>query len=705
MILTTKNLFKFSFFLLLFMFISCKEEDEIIIPLPEHSTIDDLQIIKSHSLADLQVVSIYQGAVDVDLRLPLDSLISNDSSSHKYKILLSDIKLKSSDTVVETEKYINSNNVIVELEELNPNTYYRLEFNFKLVNEDDQSVVFSEYINFHSYQLPKHYNELSLHAVLRDEDVLMPYDLVMFKPSLPQNKVVSENGSEFKSVLKLELQKDGDSVNFKHVYSEEHLIFYNEGYYLFEPGIYSYNAEEVFYEKIYNEWVQTKVLEKEGEFEVLSSQETYLLEQSHLDGERIDKNETFNLAIKEIESIGSNFLDAKVVLDSAVLESQSGSLYNLNIFNEDQFYRIIPSILLNENENVNLKYFLKYDLSNDSIDYKFPEVIETVSNDFKVSDTIGSLLKRSDLSASYPIPLQRNFLIEEFDRGAFQFSTILGIEGSFDESRNYEVLFIKDNDTLKSAADWNDNDLSFKFDLPTGLETYSIYNYQIVDNSVGGLLFSDYFKTSKFRTFTEKMDNLRASSGSEDYSSDGPLPGGRRIFIQIFPDEIFDFVEFDMEMGENNGLISVTGILSDTDWYTNNFYQELYSNLDKLPFQIDWRGEYKFNKIPNNAFYCASNDIDLSIEEIETGNPRSFDESTKFEQIICNYSRVFKGDFIQLDSLAQDYSGEQNDYVDLILESEFKGLSRGLYPTEIKYIIPVYNEVTYSTTWSFWKQY
>lgn len=688
----------------LIVFVGCKENESemaISMPFPEN---DDFSIIKTTSLEGRDTISIYEGKVIIDLKLPLDVFTSIDTTEFKYKIKFKEAILKS-DNSFNVENSVSDQKIELFFNKLSPSTNYSLNLYFEIENENQEIESVERTLDINTYDLPTHYSGQGFEVKFGENNKQELYKLPALEFLFPPNQMITIGGINFKSDIEFEIKNtDGQQIETAIHTNDRIGYFYKKNQYLFKPGVYNLSMKQVYYEEIRNSWIKTDSAVLEVDFEILPNDIEVVKLQYPSNGTEIFRNQNFIYELNDLDLSDEFFNKIQIVLDSVIISNPSGGTFNSNLFQENGFYRIRSFENFIANDSIMVSGLFKYKLINDTIDFIYPEQVGSLMNQFYVNNAFTTVISKEDFSASYPIPRQRNFLIDEFYRGGFQFNSVVGIEDYFDASRNYEVLFIKDKDTLKTTANWNETDLTFKFDLPSGLETYSIYNYQIFDNSVNGLLFSDYFKTSKYRTFIEKLDpnNTPTSSGSKTFKDFKDFPDGNVLKISFFPDEVFDFAEANFRSGRAGLLTDAVLSIEDIEWYNNNFYDSLYSNIDRLPFQINYRDNYEYNTPPNNSLYTINYNYKLNDSEINAGIPNSYSNNSKIFSIDCLVESIILGDYQNLKEQAETYNGEENQYITHILNSNFQRLTEGFYEFDLYYKIPIYEVETTRKSYRFY---
>lgn len=685
---------------------SCKEDD-----ITEANSLPDknsFSLIGSTSIDGLDTLSIYQDKIVVNLNYSLDSLTTLNNTKGKFKVnfistlLITD---NGSGSNLNNRTTVNARKITISLKErLRPSRDYQIEITFEVTN-DIETESYTEILEFSTYNLPGFYRKMIKSSSFDETEDLNILQSPFFEFELSPNETIEYSGIEISSEIDFELKSSsGETVTINYITKDLKTYLFESEKYLLLPDTYELSVKQRFKEEIDNEWIVTDSLSETFNFEIINYEDEIIKELFPSNQSSIFRNQSFVVEFADENLSNALFEEISFELDEVNLFSSQNN-YSLEKFSDGEIVRLRSSDNFEENEELQLDLVVKIKLKNDSIEYTYPVPIESISNTYNVSSGFGAPITRADFSAAYPIPRQRNFLIDEFDKGGFQFSTMVGIEEYFNNSKDYEVLFIKDNDTLKTNANWNDADLSLLFELPIGLEVYSIYNYQIIEKDNYSLLFSDHFKTSRYKTFNEKMsfESTSTRTGSAVIRDGGDLPSGYNMLLTLEPEETFGF----HECYATNSLIRIESILEETEWYKQNIDSILYRFYDDLPFEITYRSKNSYGGIPPvNSFYWVSYGLPtLKDSEISLDTPDEFDLSLRIVGLRSQLDRVVKGDFNDLKTKALNYQGEVNDYVERLRESEYVSVEKGFYPLLIKYHIPIYNEVSSSIERSMYKSF
>lgn len=169
--------------------------------------------------------------------------------------------------------------------------------------------------------------------------------------------------------------------------------------------------------------------------------------------------------------------------------------------------------ILQSNENYVFTAKAKwYRLENNSWIKCADALDEIVTQNITTSELADTKWNADEIAFSYPLDRQFNFLSKEYSKGYIKPSATLLKQ--YKSNLPY-IELNKVNSQLKKQLDnisYNEKLNIFEYDLPQNyFEPENIYLISFKDRTTDALLYSYYFKTSKFDNFTEKWESLRKS--------------------------------------------------------------------------------------------------------------------------------------------------------------------------------------------------
>ncbi|MCB0658057.1 MAG: hypothetical protein KDC57_18050, partial [Saprospiraceae bacterium] len=287
-----------------------------------------------------------------------------------------------------------------------------------------------------------------------------------------------------------------------------------------------------------------------------------------------------------------------------------------------------------------------------------PVIIDTV-----VTFTTGaadSILLLSNISAAYPVPGQQNFHVDEFSQGYLQLEKW---QPDLLDNRDVEVVMEQDGQTFLEKVILDPERKTIAFSLPN-LQTGVVTRLQLKDRGNSRELFAFEFRTSNYRTFSEKMATTQRISRQKEgaqFSTDHYL-------TDEFPDEI-DF-----------GQLWKLEVALDDPWYRQFTEPILYTQY------------------PNDYFNAQHEDPDIGFPPVEAVRIQENKNDNTF--VITNgFYQMVEQDFYLFKTMVVDYLSEflrSIDRTDVIdreggirpgAQEQFKEL----LPEDKRYILDLYS--------------
>ena len=345
-----------------------------------------------------------------------------------------------------------------------------------------------------------------------------------------------------------------------------------------------------------------------------------------------------------------------------------------------------------------------------------------------------------NIAYSYPQLNQYNFYQKEYADGYIKLKK--GQDYLFDLSSNWkqEMRFVNQNgDSTTIGFHYANNEIIYKH--PGNLANNQVYQLRIVNvpNQSAGLVdanvsevetnlkidgvdtdskmttrkaegtienlqestvFVNTFRTSRYNTFTQKMDALNISSGWR-------LPDARGQSIHILGnnisgDEFFDRSEL-YGINSNKALIHIEANLEDNNYYNNYVHPLVYKNYEELtvpPARLERQDSLGIP--PTQAVYIHQSPVSaatLQSSDFYSGvsNPT---QSANFMYELPYY---MKKDYRDLQAKTANYcvyrGGTYTTRRLHILEKSFPVVLKGTYQVDITYALPGIHKVTTRKTY------
>lgn len=324
-------------------------------------------------------------------------------------------------------------------------------------------------------------------------------------------------------------------------------------------------------------------------------------------------------------------------------------------------------------------------------------------------------ITENNVKYTYPVKNMVNFYKNEYEKSYIQLNQ--GVDYLFNIPGNWIYLarFKSGDNILNKQVTYNSATKRVELDVPASLLNSTIYQMRILrlpasssslvvdknvknnenvvnaDQSVTtkdiegmlseeGLteLYSLYFRTSKFNSFTEKLNSLIKTSLIETICQ-----GVNHLKLELSGDELFDLWEVDN--------VKVETMVDETKWYSDNYKDLLYRSYPlTMNMDITWRVPSLVGVPPVRSCYIRqSESISLLTESnISMG---SYILKSGVKTLLENrLSLYISGDYTDLRTKAFSYHPTSTDPVIVRLKnSAYSGMYyNNEYYIKIKYLIP-----------------
>lgn len=195
-------------------------------------------------------------------------------------------------------------------------------------------------------------------------------------------------------------------------------------------------------------------------------------------------------------------------------------------------------------------------------------------------------------------------------------------------------------------------------------------------------IYTSYFRTSKFKTFREKMNAVKMP-----ITQSIPSPGGDyvRLRTSLQGEEAFDR----NELGTSGAysLVHLKGILNSTDWYKQYVYPLVYRDYPLLGRIHTTRDTALLGLPPERAIY-----IEQVLELPEVTGTEGATTLPLTARMNYDLMRVMLGDYRSILNQVANYVADRPERItpniEMILTTPFPFYKYGNYPVRLEYIIP-----------------
>ena len=451
----------------------------------------------------------------------------------------------------------------------------------------------------------------------------------------------------------------------------------------------------------------------------------------------------FNVPVESVQKINDDDGKTKlfrVKLSEVKIKRKTDNV-NIHLYyqwnNDKTVLQVIPyDPLWAETEyNIEVKIIFEVDNNGKWEPYKEDGQILSESRTVKFTTGMPDKISAGEVLCTYPMSRQYNYMPYEYPYAYMM--TLRNIEGIFvkNEKYMYKARWSTMGQILLTDIEYKGTEKTLYIKVPENLKLNSIYHLEILliptekgssidknvietintitDDSTGStaklttrsaegtittseekVLYEWYFKTSKHRTFNEKINifskNVRALYDRTymAFYLITEMPGG----------EMFD--RFELEGTDKiKPLIQMEADLNNTPWFNEEVYPMTY---EKYPwfgrYAILWRDTTIYGLKAQKAISIWQPAIfnEFTDEEIQIGFPLA-DHS--FCDLVYMSPYFWDSDYMQIrDGIATDVEKDPslvNNLVKKILAThKLRAVKPGQYPVIFKYILPGKNQVT-----------
>jgi hypothetical protein len=665
------------------------------------------KIIKNSNIEDKsEGISIHHRLLNIELEFDEGEEFLLDNNPVYYKVEF--VRIQSANTFknLPLKKILTGNSISIDFEEhlefpLKFRSTYTVTINLNIFNSKTDSELknISKLFNFKTYGENKFYESFSYQDItLKDQNdasikELDKYLIPIIKSELPLYKEIDfENGYQYKNQIKSisiieNATEEQIEIDTSIIENSAIAIFANENFLFEEEKTYSAKIELLPLEYVNQEW--TNII---SDNDAITWNFNFTPKNSASDlksfvtiepnaTDIIPVNQPIYLKLGERYS-KNNYIN--IVPNVKNLKISSGSKLNINAtLNEkpDQYLEISPEEEYEKNSSVEYSFnvFFKYEVGNKSFNTDISELPTTLLN-FNTGDRIISIIDTTNIKNSYPFIRQRNYFKKDSDEGFISFENLKSeAEQLIENASNYTISFIGNSDSISKTATFSHDELKMTFQIPNQqLNNNEIYKLKVFADA--SVIYEDYFRTSQFDSFKEKIEN-------PDF-----------YYSNSFRKENSVYKMLTSNMGYNEGLdqneyncISAIAIVEKTDWFTERCIPLFYDLLKYDEFTIDHRDTTIFGVPPRKAIYLNMKTRFLEENEILNNSLQELEENEKILQTSIDYHYVVDSDYASLRNQANNCKGciEDMEKVENLKNSVFPYNWKGTHYFEINYENPI----------------
>lgn len=321
------------------------------------------------------------------------------------------------------------------------------------------------------------------------------------------------------------------------------------------------------------------------------------------------------------------------------------------------------------------------------------------------ADESSMVLTDNDIKSAYPVNRQYNFHKSEHPKGYLQ------LKGAYSWQTNpqteYVAKFSTNNQLVSTQSiTFKHNDQWFEYSLPANLENNTIYkiDFERKLNNETILFYTYYFKTSKYSTFSEKIDALSVSKNmlgtiyfNGVYCLNAMLKGSE--LFDIFETKAEPFAIGDYTIYKNTGIVYLEADTAN-GWYRRLVIKTIYSLLKSNTLALNYRNYNFFDVQPVDAIHLKPEStrlIQLTTDEISSNTVIGYPEPFSGVKIHYNQNLVMYSDYSELQSKILNMSNnEATAQMKIITMNPFPSPLEMDYQLKVKlkYTIPCINQVS-----------
>ncbi len=332
------------------------------------------------------------------------------------------------------------------------------------------------------------------------------------------------------------------------------------------------------------------------------------------------------------------------------------------------------------------------------------EISQNVITDIPLDELV---ITESDFIFQYPLDRQFNYLEEEYNKGYFRLTS--------DKQKQlmlnaYKIKLLNVNTAESNTLEliYNENLDVFEYELqPSFLENESVYEISLLTETEE-LVYSYYFKTSKYNSFSEKWDMLKTcfeGKWRDNVSNDGypyseAAPSVQKINVTIY-EETLDYYESNKNKYSSSlmPLIQMETHVPE-EWKATAEWQ-IYS-WNSLSYERQYNDCKKYGFPPLRAIYFSAADwwaIKLSDESI-TGNIE-YPDMPSSGIMVWEVQNFMKYDAWSASNYANEVNEYERDHYQEIAAGDYQDMDRlyldfalgdDVYPlVDVYYVLPGLN--------------
>ncbi len=312
-------------------------------------------------------------------------------------------------------------------------------------------------------------------------------------------------------------------------------------------------------------------------------------------------------------------------------------------------------------------------------------------------------LREDNIKSLYPIPNQYHFLIDEHPTCFIQLKR--GQKAMFESSTHtYRAIFTTGGISFEEPASYDEDKKTITFNRPEGLETQTIYKLKFVarEASTDNVLLEYHFRTSKYKTFSEKFNTL---TFREPVFRILVIPWRGHVLSHFITDagEYFDSFESETKIetitiGQAYAIPYATNLvrfeaeLEGTEWYDEQLYPMLYAPWSDADFKPTvTRDTTGMGYPPVRAMsFSRMGSGQLTAEMITNNNAPAIAPGSS-PSVDYSLANVLLQDFQEIQAqvvLRYVDTVEEGDREHPIIWSLIDPIPQGTYPYKIKYTLP-----------------
>lgn len=367
------------------------------------------------------------------------------------------------------------------------------------------------------------------------------------------------------------------------------------------------------------------------------------------------------------------------------------------------------------------------------------ETVEEAASIIFETDKAPDYIPEHNVSYSYPIKGQLNFYPQEYNKGFIQLRN--GQAYLFERNADWiqKVRMTTDNGFAETDLTYNNQASRIDFNIPSGFDRGKIYKFEILNiprqnglldanvrlintelnNDTGSAdtlttktlegevaqlelktIFTSHFRTSKYRTFGEKMASISLRPAVRNSITSNVF----NLSSYLIGDEAWDAAELNGLNG-NAPFIQMEAVVQNNAWYHNIVYPLLYQDYPIASAMQLLRDTTTLGFPPTRYNYFIHAQALSSLPE----GVNSFAmPSFTTDYVVFGMNAPVHLDFIDLQQKAVNYITDNPSRYTPRLQSIIMGrtpcIRYGPYRLKLKYVIPNINRKTSEYQWEFFNK-